>query len=209
MWPELGRELAAEPGEGGPGDVGAAQPRDRFPSASHDQDDAVAAAGHLPAYGGRDVEVRGNCFSDRPQELLRLHREQRRALDVIIGDGVETDVDAAAIGGGIDMTRDRFPVEDVDLRDVRDAAVVPDALGDFLKSRPGAADEEHVGALAGVGARDRGPDRAAAAVDDCGLGIKQHETLLYPWLSRTRVRGWGGRGGAGWRRGWRRRSPRR
>src|SRR5215469_6994058 len=175
MWPELGRELAAEPGEGGPGDVGAAQPRDRYPSASHDQDDTVAAAGHLPAYGGRDVEVRGNCFSDRPQELLRLHRQQWRALDVVVGDGVETYVDA---GGGVGVPRDRRPVEDVDASDVRDAAVAPDALGDFLKSRPCAAGEVLFGALAGVGACDRGPDRTAGAVDDSGLGIKQHETLL-------------------------------
>src|SRR5215471_16391513 len=121
MWPELGRELAAESGERGPGDVGAAELRDRFPSAGHDEDDAAAAAGHMPAYGGGDVEVCGNCFSDRPQELLRLHREQRRALDVVVGDGVETDVDAAA-GGGIGVPRDRRPVEDVDPRDVRGAA---------------------------------------------------------------------------------------
>src|SRR5215469_14523517 len=117
VWPELGRELAAEPGERGPGDVGAAEPRDRFPSAGHDEDDAVAAAGHVPAYGGGDVEVRSNRFSDRPHELLRLHREQWRALDVVVGDGVETDVDAAA-GSGIGVPRDRRSVEDVDLRDM-------------------------------------------------------------------------------------------
>src|SRR5262249_11195234 len=111
MWPELGRELAAEPGERGPRAVGAAEPGDRFPSAGHDEDDTAAAAGHMPAYGGGDVEVRGNCFSDRPQELLRRHREQRCALDVVVGDGVETDVDAAA-GSGFGVPRDRCPVED-------------------------------------------------------------------------------------------------
>jgi len=140
----------------------------------------VAAAGHVPADGGGYVEVRRDGLGDRPQELPGLHREQRRALDVVVGGGVEADVDAAAGGDGVGVPRDRRTVEDVDLRDVCGAAVVPDALGDFLKSRPGTAGEMHVGALAGVGARDRGSDRAAAAVDDCGLGIKQHETPLYP-----------------------------
>src|SRR5215471_7013152 len=69
VWPELGRELAAEPGERGPGDVGAAEPRDRFPSAGHDEDDAAAAASHMPADRGGDVEVRGQGFRDWPQEL--------------------------------------------------------------------------------------------------------------------------------------------
>jgi len=133
----------------------------------------------MPAHGDGDVEVRGNGFRDRSQELPELHRQERRALDVVVGGGVEADVDAAVGGDDVGVLRDRRPVEDVDLRDVRGAAVVPDAPGDFLESHPGAADEVHVGALAGVGARDRGPDRAAGAVDDRGFGVKQHETVSY------------------------------
>src|SRR5262249_61307769 len=95
MWPDPGRGLPAEASGGGPGNVGAAEPRDRLPSAGHDNDDAVAAAGHLPPGRGGDVEGRGNRLRDRPPEILELHGEQRRALDVVICGGGEADVDTA------------------------------------------------------------------------------------------------------------------
>lgn len=84
----------------------------------------------MPARGDGDVEVRGNGLRDRPQELLERHHEERRALNVVVGGGVEADVDAAAGGDAVGVPRDRRPVEDVDLGDVRGAAVLPDALGD-------------------------------------------------------------------------------
>jgi hypothetical protein len=90
--------------------VGAAEARDRLPSAGHDEDDAAAAAGHVPAHGDGHVEVRGNRLRDRPQELLERHREERRALDVVIRGGVEADVDAAAGGDAVGVPRDRRPV---------------------------------------------------------------------------------------------------
>ncbi len=82
--------------------------------------------------------MRGHGLRDWPQELLERHRQERRALDVVVGGGVEADVDAAAGGDAVGVLGDRRPVEDVDLGDVRDAAVVPDAQGDLLERRPGA-----------------------------------------------------------------------
>src|SRR5262249_56618732 len=123
MWPDPGRGLPAEASGGGPGNVGAAEPRDRLPSAGHDEDDAVAAAGHLPADRGGDVEVRGNRLRDRPQEILELHREQRRALDVVVRGGIEADVDPGTDGDAGGVMHDRRPALDVYPRDVPGPAV--------------------------------------------------------------------------------------
>jgi len=60
----------------------------------------------VPAHGHGHVEVRGNRLRDRPQELLERHREERRALDVVVGGGVEADVYTAAGGDVVGVPLD-------------------------------------------------------------------------------------------------------
>ena len=111
--------------------------------------------------------MRGHGLDHRAQEVVGLHLGDRYALEVVVGRGVEAGVDAAGCrGDGACVLLDRRPVEDVEARDVCRAAVGPDALGHLLKGSLGAAGEVHVGALAGVGARDRGADRPGCAVND-------------------------------------------
>jgi hypothetical protein len=43
-----------------------------------------------------DVELRGDGLGHWAQEVLESHVEEWRALRVVVGDGVEADVDAAA-----------------------------------------------------------------------------------------------------------------
>jgi hypothetical protein len=160
---EPGGELAAESGEPGPGDMGPAETGYRLPPSGHDEDDAMAAAGHVPADRGGDVEVRGDGFGHGAQEILELHVDEWCALDVVLGGGVEAGVDAAAGGGDSGgVLLDRRLVENVEACDVSRAAVLLDALGDVVEGCFGAAGEVHFGALAGVRACDGGPDRPAA-----------------------------------------------
>jgi hypothetical protein len=115
----------------------------------------MAAAGHVPADRGGDVEVRGDGFGHGAQEILELHVDEWCALDVVIGGGVEAGVDAAAGGGDSGgVLLDRRLVENVEACDVSRAAVLLDALGDVVEGCFGAAGEVHFGALAGVRACD-------------------------------------------------------
>jgi hypothetical protein len=61
----------------------------------------------MPAGGGGDVEVRGDGFRYRAQQVLELQGEEWCALEVVVGCGVEADVDAAAVGGDSGVLLDR------------------------------------------------------------------------------------------------------
>jgi hypothetical protein len=94
-------------------------------------------------------------------------------LDVVVGGGVEADVDAAAgCGNRTRVLLDRRAVEDVDPGDVSRAADGLDALGDGGERRFGAAGEVDVGALAGVRAGDRGSDGSAGSVANGQLAAR-------------------------------------
>lgn len=108
------------------------------------EDDTAAAAGHVPADRGGDVEVCRDGFGYGAQEVLEGHVEERGALDIVVGCGVEADVDAAGVGDCGGMPFDRGQVEDVEARDVCSAAVAVDALGDRLERRGGSAREMHL-----------------------------------------------------------------
>lgn len=138
------------------------------------------------------------------QEVLELHVKQRRALTVVIGRGVEADIDAAAgSGNGGSMPFERRPVKDVELRDVRVATVPLDALRHLFQGRVSAPGEMHLGALAGVRVGDRRADCSGGAVDDRGLVVEQHRCRPFVvcrkgfhWSRR-----WGSAGGAASGRG--------
>jgi hypothetical protein len=98
--------------------------------------------------------VRSDGLSHGAHEVLELHIEQRCALDVLVGGGVEADIDAAAgRGDSARVPPDRRSVEDVDACDMGRAALGSDALGDRVEGQFVAAGEMHVGALARVRAR--------------------------------------------------------
>jgi hypothetical protein len=133
-----------------------AEARNRLSTSGHDEDDATALARHLPTYRGGDVEVPSNRVGHGAHEVLELHVEERCALDIVVGGGIEADVDAAAgRGHSTGVPLDRNPVLDINPRDVSRSATGSDALSNGIEARFGAADEMHFGALLGVSLRYR------------------------------------------------------
>ena len=120
VWPELRGQLAAGARERGPCDVGATEAWDGFAAAGHGEDDAGAAWRHVPCGCRGDHELGGDGLGHRTHEVVELHVEHRRALDVVVGRGVEADVDAAGgvcHGGRVPLHRGL--VENVERDDVR------------------------------------------------------------------------------------------
>src|SRR6185312_17518987 len=91
----------------------------------------AAALRHVARGHGGDVEVGGDDLADRASEVGEVHVEQGDALQVIVGSGVEGDIDA--VGGGSDPFRVRThgrPVQRVHDGGLHVAAGVPDLLRD-------------------------------------------------------------------------------
>jgi hypothetical protein len=72
------------------------------------------------------------------------------------------------------MSFNRVPVHRIEYSDVRNPALVPDAVGDILERGSRASGEVHLGVFPRVRPRDRGADGATAPVDDRGAVLQQH-----------------------------------
>ncbi|WP_257225789.1 hypothetical protein [Rhodococcus opacus] len=116
-------------------------------------------------------EARRDRLGDRLHDVADPHVDKRRALDVVVEGGVEADIDAAAlVRHRRGMPLDRVPVHRIENSDVRNPALVPDAVGDILER-----------------GCDRGADGAPAPVDDRDAVLQQHYSSAFH-LSRTSAR---------------------
>ena len=68
----------------------------------------------------------------------------------------------------------RIPFHRVENSDVRDPALVPDAVGDILERSPGTSGDVHLSAFPRVRPRDRGAYGATAPMNDRGAVLQQH-----------------------------------
>ncbi|GAA2816804.1 hypothetical protein GCM10020220_001220 [Nonomuraea rubra] len=97
-------------------------------------------------------------------------------MQVVVGRGVEGDVDArAALGDGVGVLLDRGPVGRIERGGLGASPGLGDGVGQVLQRFAGASGQVDGGAFAGEDAGDRGADRSGAAVDDGGLVLQQHD----------------------------------
>ena len=94
----------------------------------------TAARGHVRRDRGGDPVLRGQGLGDRLQDVREGHVQQRSALDVVVGGGVERDVEAVRRGdvGGVGVNRCR--VQDVQVGAVRVPTGSADGIGESIET---------------------------------------------------------------------------
>ena len=142
MWAEVGGELSAEAGEGGPRDVRAAESRYGFASACHDEDRAASLVRHVGGDGCGDRVVCAERLGHGLHELVEGELEERLALDVVVGGCVEAHIDGATRVGYADrVLLYRVLVKHIELGGGCDAASAANHVHDRFETRPSAAGE--------------------------------------------------------------------
>ena len=126
---ELTGQLATQAGESGPRDVG--QPP-RLGIASRPPPMArmtpASRGNHVPGDGGGQGHLGGDRLADGTQHVVVGHVDKGRALEVIVVDGVESDVDSPRISGdSVGMSLDCDAISCIELSDLRTSPDLGDA----------------------------------------------------------------------------------
>jgi len=110
--------------------VRAAQPWNCFTTAAQGKYHPTAPQ-HVARGHGGDVEVGGDDLADRAGEIGEFHVEQGNALQVIVGGGVERDIDAPGCGDLVRVCPRGGFVQGVHDGSLHVPASVPDLLCDL------------------------------------------------------------------------------
>jgi hypothetical protein len=93
-------------------------------------------------------------------------------LDVVVGRGVEADVDSPVCIDSVRVLFHSGRVEHVELRDLGRTPVATNETRDLIERPMGTSNEVHGSALASVGSGDRRANRSCRPVDDCRLFVE-------------------------------------
>jgi len=134
--------------------VGPTQIGNGFTPAAQGEDHPTAAH-HVACGRCGDVEVGGDDLADRAREFGEVHVEQGDALQVLVGGGVERDIDAPGCGDLVGVRPHGAPVEGVHDRGLHVPASVPAPLRDLGQCVRGPAGEDNPGSFTRERTRDR------------------------------------------------------
>ena len=105
----------------------------RLAVTAEQEDHAGSLLHHVPGRRAGGQELGADGRQDRAFVVRERHVDQRRPLDVAVGDEVERDVDAALGGDRVGVLVDRALVEGVDLRRLGRPTRLADPRSDLLQ----------------------------------------------------------------------------